>query len=246
MSAPGSVKPSIETSPFSPGEQSIYRIRYLGLGAGTAQITVGAPIQQWGSRVWPLVTVAKSDPIITFFPIRDRFISYWHPEQNHTLGSELLADENHVRRRLRIQLEGGRARVLKQKEGEAPSESEIDVPLGALDTTSVIFALRKASLSDGGEFRLPVFTGRTSFELIARVIGKETRDTVLGPRQVFVLTVKTEFGGQLKSRREMTAYITADAARIPVLLEADFLLGKIAAELTSYLPGQAPEITPGS
>src|SRR5215211_3473066 len=108
-------------SAFGPGEQSTYRVRYLGLEAGTAQITVGAQTTQWGTQVLPIVTLARSSSALSFYPIRDRFVTYWDPVSDRSVGSDLHADENRSRRRQRIQLDhqAGKATVVKQKEGGA-------------------------------------------------------------------------------------------------------------------------------
>src|SRR5262245_6076730 len=90
---------------FGPGEQAPYRISFLGVGAGMAQITVGAPTEKWGREVWPIVSLAKSDPLFALYPIKDKFISYWEPVTRRTLGSELFAEENRRRRRQRIKLD---------------------------------------------------------------------------------------------------------------------------------------------
>ena len=42
-------------SAFGPGEQLTYRVQYLGMHAGTAQVTVGAETFQWGREVLPIV-----------------------------------------------------------------------------------------------------------------------------------------------------------------------------------------------
>ena len=38
---------------------------------------MGAPTTQWGKKVWPIVSLAKSDPDVGVWPIRDKFVTYW-------------------------------------------------------------------------------------------------------------------------------------------------------------------------
>src|SRR5688572_4629987 len=89
---------------FGPGEQSLYRVKYLGVTAGTAQVTVGAPMKQWGQEVWPVVALARSEDVIGVWPIKDKFVSYWDAGHQRVLGSDLHADENGKRRRQRIKM----------------------------------------------------------------------------------------------------------------------------------------------
>ncbi|WP_163780074.1 DUF3108 domain-containing protein [Myxococcus vastator] len=226
---------------FGPGEQSSYRVRYLGITAGTAQVTVGAHMKQWGQDVWPIVAVARSNDMLGVWPIKDKFVSYWQPERQLVVGSDLHADENGSRRRQRIKMEpdGKTAFVVKQKEGESPYESTREVTEGSLDVTGATFALRNLELAVGQEYAYPVFTGSKQFTLRAKVEGREVLDTALGDKEVFKLSVKTEFGGNLASKRDMFVYFTTDPSHVPVRVEAEFALGTIVAEITDYKPGRS-------
>lgn len=225
---------------FGPGEQAQYRVRYLGLTAGTATVTVGAPMTQWGQSVWPIVSTAKSDDLVGVYPIKSRFVSYWDAGTQRVTGSDLHSEENRKRRRQRIQLtaDGTGAKVIKQKENDPPRESDHALPQGTLDVAGATFALRGQELTVGRSFEYPVFTGSKQFNLRATVEGRETVSTPAGARDTFRVRVHTEFGGKLESKRDMVAYLSADAHHVPVRIEADFALGTIVAELTDYKPGR--------
>lgn len=225
---------------FGPGEQSSYRVKYLGVTAGTAQVTVGAPMKQWGEEVWPIVAVARSEDLIGVWPIKDKFVSYWQASGQRVLGSDLHADENGKRRRQRIkmQADGKSALVVKQKEGEAPRESTHELPEGTLDVTGATFALRNRELAVGNEFTYPIFTGRKQFDMVAKVEGREMMNTELGPKEVFRVRVRAGFGGSLASKRDMFAYFSTEPGHVLMRVEADFALGTVVAEITDYKPGR--------
>ncbi|WP_224367295.1 DUF3108 domain-containing protein [Hyalangium versicolor] len=228
------------THAFGPGEQSIYRVQYLGVTAGTAQITVGAPMKQWGEQVWPIVSLAKSDPALNVWPIKDKFVSYWHAEGQRTLGSDFFVDENNKRRRQRIQLkDGGKtAHVIRQYEGAQPTEATHELPEGTMDMAAAAFALRNRGIADGQEYTYPVFTGSKSFTLRAKVDGRQKLKTSLGEREVFRVKLQTEFSEKLKAKRDIVAYFTTDSSHVPVRIEADLALGSIVAELSEYKQGR--------
>ncbi|WP_338867303.1 DUF3108 domain-containing protein [Myxococcus stipitatus] len=232
------------SSAFSPGEQAQYRVKYFGVTAGTAQVTVGAPMKQWGADVWPIVAVARSDALIGVWPIKDKFVSYWQPDTHRVVGSELHADENGKRRRQRIKMlpDGKSAQVVKQREGEAPRESTAELAEGTLDVTGATFALRNQALVVGGEYAYPVFTGSKSFTMRAKVESRETLETELGEQEVFKTRVQAEFGGNLNTKRDMVVYLTADSRHVPVRVEADLVLGTVVAEITDYQPGRAAAV----
>ena len=100
-----SIAATAAPSAFGPGEQTTYNIEYLGLRAGTAQITVGAEMQQWGQPVWPIVAIARTDSLFSIYPVKDKFISYWSSVAQRCVGSELVADENNTRRRQRVRFD---------------------------------------------------------------------------------------------------------------------------------------------
>jgi len=136
---------------------------------------------------------------------------------------------------------------VRQKEGEAPAETKHDVLEGALDVAGATFALRNRALEVGQEYTYPVFTGSKSFLMKARVEAKETLATSKGQQEVYRLRVYTEFSGNLASKRDLVAWLTADARHLPVRLEADLSLGSLVAELTDYQQGKvvmpAPAVT---
>jgi hypothetical protein len=222
---------------FGPGEQCTYTVKYLGMSAGTAQVTVGSETVQWGQPVWPIVTVARTD--LVFFPVKDRFVTYWDRAAQRSLGSDLFADEGRKRRRQKMRLDhaAGTVTVTKQKEGEAENESVMEIEPGSGDIAAAMFALRNKPLAEGSEFEMPVTTGTRNFRLKAKIEKRQTLATSLGEREVFKVRVQTGFAGKFQSKRDLWAYITTDDSHLPVRIEAEFVLGSLIADLTHYQPG---------
>jgi hypothetical protein len=234
-------EPSRPQSAFGPGEETTYSIKYLGVTAGTVRIMVGAESNQWGRDVLPIVTQARTESVVDLFPVRDKFVTYWDPTKERTIGSDFYADENHSRRRQRIRLDhdNRRATVTEQKEGGAERTITRDIVAGTQDIAAACFALRNKPLTVGSAWELPVFTGGKSFNLRASVTGKETLQTALGAREAFRVQIQTGFDGNFESKREVTAWLLADDTRAPVRIDADFALGTVSAELTSYKTGRS-------
>src|SRR5437868_4642973 len=107
-------------------------------------------MKQWGTEVLPIVSVAKSDPTFGVWPIKDKFVSYWHAAGQRSLGSDFFVDENNKRRRQRIQMKDSRtAHVIRQHEGEQPVEAIHELPEGSMDLAGATFALRNRGIEDG-------------------------------------------------------------------------------------------------
>jgi hypothetical protein len=224
---------------FGPGEQSLYRVQYLGVTAGTAQVTVGSPMKQWGQQVLPIVSLAKSDPSLGIWPIKDKFVSYWHPETQRSVGSDFFVDENNKRRRQRIKLlgDGSSAHVVRQREGAAPTEATHELSPGTMDVAGATFALRNRGLVVGEEYSTPVFTGSKSFVMRAKVEGRQKLKTALGEKDVLKVRVQTDFSERLKTQRDITVYFSADPSHVPLRVEADFAIGTMVADLIEYKQG---------
>jgi hypothetical protein len=189
--------------------------------------------------VWPIVSLAKTDPLVGVWPIKDKFVSYWNSAGQRSVGSDFFVDENNKRRRQRIQMKDARtAHVVRQKEGTAPTEATHELPEGAMDLAGATFALRGRDITDGQEYTYPVFTGSRHFMLKAKVEGRQMLKTALGEREVFRLKLQTEFAGGLQAKRDIIAYLTTDPSHLPVRIEAEFVLGTIVADLAEYKQGR--------
>jgi hypothetical protein len=240
IASAGAVEQSTMQSAFGPGEQMTYRVNYLGVTAGTATITVGAEMRQWGRQVWPVVTVAQTESLAAIYPIRERFITYWDFASHRSIGSDQFAEENRRKRRQRIRLLGdGKAEVTRQKQGEEEVFKTHEVDPNALDVASAALVLRNYPLTVGKELELPVFTGGRSFTMRAKVESRQTIQTRAGPREALKVRVATEFSGKLASKRDMHVYFSADQSRIPIKLEAELIIGSLVAELVDYKQGRS-------
>lgn len=227
---------------FGPGEQSTYKVTWLGMPAGEAQITVGAATAVDGKTVWPIVCTARTTAIARVYPIQDKFVSWWHDESGSTMGYDFWANEARKRRHEKIRFgPDGKAQVTRQLEGQPLRESEWDVEQGTLDIAAAAMALRRVPLSDGAQVQFPVFLGNRNVVMQAQVVGKEKLDTALGETEAWKLEITTGFGGKLAGKRELLLYLSADQRQVPVKIDAEFVLGNILVDLVGYAPGSVGE-----
>ena len=222
---------------LGPGEQITYQVKWLGMPAGTANVTVGAESPERPGSL-PIVTNGRSDVVV--YPMRNKIVSWWDPTSGRSQGLEMYSDENHKRRRLKIDFDRstGKAQVFRQVEGESPRESQVDVPEGAVDVASAVFFIRAARLANGDTLTMPIFTGSKLFRGIAEVEGRGKVQTPLGERDAVRVRLRTEFSGKLAAR-ELRIWFSDDPAHAPMRMEADFLLGPVVVEWTDYKPGRA-------
>jgi hypothetical protein len=239
LMAPGLASAAGARNVFGPGEQTTYEVSYLGIVAGTAQLTVGWKMQQFGREVWPLVCVGQTAEVGNVWPIKDRFVSYWDPLAGHSVGADFHVEENKYRQRDRYEYDfaGQQAIVTRQKPGQAPYELRFEIPPGTMDLAAAGFGLRNEPLVPGTEREIPIFTGVKLYTMKARVVGKETLETRLGTLEVYRVTVNGDFNGKVATRGLMTLFYTADEKQLPVRAEAELVLGTVRLDATKYLPG---------
>jgi hypothetical protein len=230
-----------ETVPFGPGEQARYEVRFLGIPAGVAHITVGMRIEQHGASVLPLVCVGQTTSVASIFRIRDRFVSYFDPATQHPVGAEFHVDENGRRRRevFRFNQEPLKVHAFKKKEGQEGYPGAYDVPEGTMDLASAAFWLRARPIVVGDVHEVPIFTGSKWYVMRAAVEAQEKLETKLGEVEVFRVSVSTDFQGSAETKGNILVYYTADERRLPVRVIAEFVVGSATADIVEYHPGSA-------
>jgi hypothetical protein len=228
-----------EGPPFSPGEQASYEVRFLGVPAGVAQVTVGLRTQQQGKLVLPLVCVGQTTSVASVFQVNDRFISYFDPQSNKPVALDYLVDENRKRRRERFRFDAEQSRVFatKKKDGQGAYDVDYEVPANTMDLASAAFWLRTQSIVVGAVHEIPIFTGARWYPMRATVEGTETISTKLGDVPVFRVSITTDFQGNAATKGNLVVYFTADERKLPVRATAEFVVGTAVADIVQYLPG---------
>lgn len=222
-------------SAFGPGEQSSYVVTYLGVPTGEFQLTVGMLMRRDDRDVWPILCTAHTD--LPIYPVNDRYVSYWDPYARKNIGADFWIDENRKKRREIYKLNHATKKAYV-KRGEPLHEVTYDITAESLDVPGATMWLRNIPLKVGDKYERPVFTGAVSFTMTAAVEEKLKIKTKLGEREVFKVRVSTEFAGQLKQKRDLVAYLSADAYQIPLRVEADLLLGQVEADLVQFEAGR--------
>jgi len=231
-------------APFSPGETSSYEVSFLGIPMGEAQIMIGAAMQQEKQLVWPVILVGRTKPLQPY-QINDKLVTYWNQETQTSAGLDLFIDENKKRRREKIKFDrqNHTALVVRQKEGEPANSKSYQIAQQTMDVAAASLFLRNQPLQAGETFEIPVFTGKKTFNLKANVAEKHRIQTQLGEKEAFLVLVRPEFEGNLAAKRDIRIFVSADGKHVPLLIEADLVLGRLVAEIVRYEPGKA---TPSS
>ena len=214
--------------PFRVGEKLSYRVCWQNfLTAATAQIRVEERRPFYGRMAWHFQATARTvEPVRYLYTLDDQFDSY-----TDTASLASLQYETYLREM------GGRedAKIRMSTDGEADNVDgpSVRVPPGTRDPLGAFFSLRAVDWERASEMQMPVYDGKKLYELRARRMGPAETVTVPAgefsatPIEVRVFERNRELTG---TRFQM--WLTTDAARTPVLVEAELPIGTFRVELT--------------
>jgi hypothetical protein len=227
--------PAARADAFSPGEETVLELTYLGLPTGEGRIVVGDP----AGEVWPVIFQAKTQGVVGFIDLREHFVTYWDVAARLTRGSDLRAFEvgDYHQDSARFDRASGQATVTVQRKGRT-SKEVVAVARDVHDLTSAFMWLRLQPLAPGERHELPVIANSKPFTLVAEVQGREQVDTPAGKFQAVKVKVRTAFDGKFSTKRDTFLWLSDDPRHVLVRASADFAVGSIVAKLKTYRPGR--------
>ncbi|MGC3997245.1 MAG: DUF3108 domain-containing protein [Anaeromyxobacter sp.] len=219
---------------FAPGEETVFRVRWLGIPTGEGRMLVGQP----QGDVWPVIVQGRTAGLATVVSVREHLVTYWDAPAALARGSELWAREpgDEHRDRTWFDRAAGTATVTVQRNGRQDARTA-EVPPDTQDLTGAVLWLRLQPLEVGQELEVPVLAGTRHFRLRARVVAREQVSTPAGTFPTFKLEVRTALDGAFSTRRDSTLWLADDPSRFLVKASAEFALGSVVAELERYRPG---------
>lgn len=221
-------------SAFTPGEETVLEVTYLGLPTGEGRLQVGAP----SGDVWPVIFQAKTHGIVGFIDVREHFVSYWDAATRLTRGSDLRAYEvgDYHQDTARFDRVNRQATVTVQRNGRT-SKRTLEIAPDVHDLTSALMWLRLQPLAPGQRYELPVVASSRAFTLVAEVEGRERVEAPAGTFDTLRLKVRTQLDGKFSTKRDTVLWLSDDPRHVLVKASADFAVGSIVARVKSYRPG---------
>lgn len=219
---------------FSPGEETVLEVTYLGLPTGEGRIVVGDP----SGDVWPVIFQARTRGIVGFVDIREHFVTYWDAVARLTRGSDLRAYEvgDYHQDSQRFDRASGQATITVQRKGRT-SQRTIAIAPDVHDLTSAFMWLRLQPLAPGQRYEVPVVASSKAFTLVAEVLEREAVEAPAGKFQAVKLKVRTQLDGKFSTKRDTFLWLSDDPRHVLVKVTADFMVGSVVAKLKTYRAG---------
>jgi hypothetical protein len=219
--------------PFSSGESATYQVWWAGgplnLPAGEATISVEPPrasetfrfvvsaaTAPWVSRFYKVTATLETTATDRLLPLEYRETI---DEGTRRIDRQVAFDS--VRREVRI-TSGG---------------TSITLPLGAesRDALSALFYVRTLPLGEGSRFLVPISDNGRRMRL--DVPGTRPETVVVGGRSWPALKLEPRLSERIdRGPLTVTAWISADERRIPLLVEVSAGFGSVRLELVNYKP----------
>lgn len=222
--------------PFQPGEEVTLSVRFLKMHAADLKVTVNS-INLDGRPVWPLEMHGETRGLFNaVHEVDETFVTYFDPASQASAGWDRQTSVDGADSTEQVRYGGGKAKVRRVEPSKVKNAS-LDVPPNAHDVLSALYYLRTQPLAVGADVKVPIFTGKKSWNMDGKVLRRETVDVGGQQWDTLVVRCRTHFDGKFASDRDITMWLSADARRVPVKVEADFMIGTMRATIEKYRAG---------
>ena len=161
------------------------------------------------------------------FVIDDQFDSYTDAAMTESRQFETYLDEMGRKQEQVLHF------LAEGETSKAPGPSVI-VLAGTRDPLGAIYALRTVDWKQTPEWSTPVYDGRNLFEMRAKVeAASENVSVAAGGFMATRISIRVLQRGKDMSGISVTVWLANDAARTPVVMQAEMPFGDVRAELTS-------------
>jgi hypothetical protein len=229
----------------SPGERIRYAVTYLGVSAGSAELTLQPAVKlgnSWAHRItaevksssWYSWLVKLHDSVeeisseaLQFTPVRF-YINQLEKDYQSTKLLEYSPSTLTVRQR-------------SKKLGQDEVQKDFQYPKGTKEALGALYYLRTQLASSQPpplNLEFPIFTSEKTWTGKATYRGSETRKINGNQYEADVYHLITTFGGLMEQKGDIRIWFTRDERKIPIYIEAYIKFGFIKVTLDEWDPGE--------
>jgi hypothetical protein len=216
-------------APFHAGEELHYRVLWsrYAVNAASLQLAVVERRPFDSGEAWHFQAIAHTvETTRLIFALDDQFDSYSAPGDLVSLQYEMYLREQG-------KSENSILRMSSSRDPAPSSMAQARVPPGTRDALAFLQYLRQVDWARTPQIRSPVFDGRKLYDAQAR-LEKQSGSTSVpaGNFTASRVAVRVFERGKTEPMATFVVWLTLDAARTPVLFEADVPFGTARVELT--------------
>lgn len=224
------------TAPFREGERLDYEVGWNNfLTAATARLAVKERRQFYGREAWHFQAAARTvEPVRILYPLDDQFDSYSEVDGLHALQFEMYIRELGKKEDTvaRISREGDTWPTASDGRNSS-AQPIVRLPAGTRDALGLLYFLRTADWTRTKEMRVPVYDGRKLYEVRAW-LERMKGDVIVPAGNYSASRIALTIFDRGRERTDVRIWIWLghDAARTPVLIEAELPFGTVRVELS--------------
>lgn len=206
------------------GERLTYDVSFGGIAAGHQSLEVAAHLIRHGEEVYELRSEAfPSSLFLKIYPFKDSKQSLISTKTLLPLRYEKEIEDRRYRAKFVVEFDRGRHRAIVWRDGIRQRREPL-MPQDVLDELSMVYYLRAKNLIPGNRYEYTFFTGTRLYNVTVEALRYEYYNAPPPLGRVKVLRLRASDG--------FSAWITADAFRIPVRIEAP---SRVSVKLTATL-----------
>jgi len=222
------------------GEEFTMSIKYLGLSAGTAQITTLEPVFMGEQKVWHIKAKLKSADYYKYiYQLDDSIESYISTESFLPLKYQLIQRES-AQEIDDLQLfDADKLKTFfwyrRLKKGIVNKQEQSNhIPKYVQDSFSALYFARGLPLVKGVVYEYPVVTRAKIWIIKLEVVARE--EIIFQKSKIMALKIKAEtrFPGILKKKGDINFWISDDKKRLFLKFNAKVKIGSISGDLLEY------------
>ncbi|MFL3660835.1 MAG: DUF3108 domain-containing protein [Polaribacter sp.] len=225
-----------EVPAFKSGEKLRYKMSYSGfLTAGTAVLELNE-VELDGKKVFYSRGSGWTSGIIKwFFKIDDVYESYFDKDTIKPYYFKRKIDEGGYKKHRNTQFNYDTKEAYVQ---DFINQKDTIIAFSNVqDMMSSFYYLRTQDvkgMKKGDEIAIDMFMDSQVYPFKLRYLGKEVLKTKFGKINTLVFRPLVQSGRIFKAEESVTIWITDDANKIPIKMQADLSVGSLRAELQHY------------
>lgn len=229
--------PRVEAAvPFAVGETLTYDVawsNYLVAGSATTRVMEKRP--SFNSTAYYVVAEGKPIPLIArFYSVYYKMDSLLDSFSTLSQRSSLYTEENGEKRSATTVFNRSTRRAsFESKEGTQTMKDELVVPADVQDGLATLYTLRGRAFRAGETVSVPVTDNGTLYTVRFEVGAPEPIRVPMGSVTAWNLRVTILDATNQSVGTNVRAWISTDARRLPVRLQADLPVGNFALALRS-------------
>lgn len=217
---------------FDKGEKLEYIVHYGVINAGIASVEINKETYRVnGQNATKVTGIGKSIGAFDwFFKVRDSYITYMDKESLTPLRFVRHVDEGGFTFNQEYNFHHQENIVVTEKNDTVP------VPTGIQDLVSAYYYARSIDFDKykpGDIVSFKAFVDGKVEPIRIRYLGKEKVSIRSGKYRCYKFQPVVQSGRVFKDPDDVTAYISDDKNKVPVLIEARVIVGSVKLELTS-------------